>query len=94
MRYKNNTSKVDPESKNRQQKTAVYPEIPIGEYDLYIKALDGTRLDILSQKYYGTPKYWWVIALANQMGKGSLYVTPGYQLRIPHNPEQYVDKIR
>ena len=51
-------------------------------------------IDILSNQYYGTVKYWWVIALANKMGKGTLYVTPGYQLRIPASPERYAEAIR
>lgn len=26
---------------------------------------DENRLDIIANKYYGTPRYWWVIAIAN-----------------------------
>jgi len=94
MRYSKATTKIDSETGNRIRESSVYPDIPITPSDLYIKALDGTRLDIISNEYYGTPKYWWVIALANKMGKGTLYVTPGYQLRIPMNPKQYAGMIR
>jgi len=69
-----------------------YVILPKHPSDLYIKAVQGQRLDILSNQYYGTPKYWWVLALANNMGKGTLFVKPGYQLRIPHNPHEFVSK--
>ena len=51
--------------------------------DLYIFSREGDRLDLLSQEFYGDPRYWWVIAEANFIGKGTFAVKPGLQLRIP-----------
>ena len=78
--------------KTRHLTIPKYVKVPRSPQDLYIKATHGMRLDIISNNYYGTPKYWWVLALANNMGKGTMFVTPGYQLRIPHNPHEFVSK--
>lgn len=40
------------------------------------------RLDIISNKYYHTPTYWWAIALANNM-IDPFVVSEGVMLRIP-----------
>tara|TARA_R110002096_G_scaffold217371_1_gene405449 strand:+ start:82 stop:366 length:285 start_codon:yes stop_codon:yes gene_type:complete len=94
MRYIKSKNKKDIDTENRIKELPIYIDMEPSANDLYIKAIDGTRLDILSNQYYGTVKYWWVIALANKMGKGTLYVTPGYQLRIPASPERYAEAIR
>lgn len=93
MRYTSAKQFIDKETNKRKLETVSYPEIPLKIGDLYIQANKGTRLDIISQEYYGTAKYWWVIALANKMGKGTLYVTPGSQLRIPVDPQLYTNRI-
>tara|TARA_B100000214_G_C23728484_1_gene517690 strand:- start:384 stop:668 length:285 start_codon:yes stop_codon:yes gene_type:complete len=94
MRYSTQNSNTDKDTKNRVQEIPDYPEIPLNVNDIYIQANDGTRLDMISMQYYNTPKYWWIIALANKMGKGTLYVKPGAQLRIPVNPSKYIERIR
>ena len=71
--------------KKRVYQTTVYPSIPLRSDDIYVYAKEGDRLDILAHKYYGDVNYWWILARANDIGKGSLYVTPGLQLRIPTN---------
>ena len=40
------------------------------------------RLDIVSTKYYNTPRYWWVVALANYI-IDPFDIPIGTQLRIP-----------
>ena len=40
------------------------------------------RLDIISNQFYNTPRYWWVIALANYL-IDPFDVPAGIQLRIP-----------
>jgi hypothetical protein len=63
-----------------------YPNIPLSENDIYVITTVGDRLDSLSYTYYGDPELWWVIAIANNNStKGSLFPTPGTQLRIPQN---------
>tara|TARA_R100001082_G_C4257880_1_gene114299 strand:- start:114 stop:410 length:297 start_codon:yes stop_codon:yes gene_type:complete len=61
--------------------------------DLYIFSREGDRLDLLSQEFYGDPRYWWVIAEANHLGKGSFAVRPGLQLRIPRSTELMFEKL-
>ena len=64
-------------------KTTHYPAFPKQPTDLYIISRDQDRLDILSNEFYEDPRFWWVIAKANNLGKGSLDVPVGMQLRIP-----------
>lgn len=40
------------------------------------------RLDIISEKYYNTPDYWWAIALANNM-IDPFIINEGVMIRIP-----------
>ena len=68
-----------------------YPKIDPTENDIYIFARTGDRLDNLAYEHYQDTSYWWVIALANNLGKGSLVVPPATQLRIP--AKEYVDNI-
>jgi phage tail protein X len=63
--------------------TTYYPEIPLSDKDIYIIASNADRLDQLAYKYYNNSTYWWVIAQANNLGKGSLFMEEGTQIRIP-----------
>jgi len=42
-------------------------------------------LDNLANKYYEDSSLWWIIARANNIGKGDLTVPLGKQIRIPFN---------
>jgi hypothetical protein len=80
-RYKDYKTK---KYKNRElYRTILYPLIPPRISDLYIIPNENDRLDLLAHKYYGDVRYWWIIAQANHLGKGSLRVKPGIRLRIP-----------
>lgn len=63
--------------------TTEYPKIEPSDSDTIIISNEGDHLDFLSYKYYGDPTLWWIIALANNLGKGRMSVKPGLQLRIP-----------
>lgn len=41
------------------------------------------RIDLLSNRFYGTPRLWWVIALANKMANISTDFAPGKKILIP-----------
>ena len=71
------------EDSNRVYKTMLIPNIQRQSDDIYIIAKATDRLDLLAKKYYNDTSYWWVIAEANNIGKGSLFVEPGKQIRIP-----------
>ena len=60
-----------------------YPEIASNVNDTFIISSDGDYLDVLANRYYNDPTLWWIIGLANNLGKGRMSVEPGKQLRIP-----------
>ena len=73
------TSKTNDDRYN----TSRYPSFPKQPTDLYIISRELDRLDLLSNEFYEDPRFWWVLAKVNNLGKGSLDVPAGIQLRIP-----------
>ena len=67
----------------RHYETTLLPNILPKLGDVYIRARYTDRLDLLAFQYYGHARFWWIIAEANKLGKGSLYIEPGIQIRIP-----------
>lgn len=53
-----------------------------------VTLVEENRLDIISNYFYETPKYWWVIALANYI-KDPFDIPVGKQLRIPQITSLY-----
>lgn len=41
------------------------------------------RLDLVSQKFYGTPELWWVLALVNNLPDPLVGASVGQTIRIP-----------
>lgn len=74
-------------------KTIKFPKIQISDADTIIVSKDSDRLDILAQKFYGNQKLYWIIALANDLGKGTVEIPPGTTLRIPSNFIQIVSEF-
>jgi len=72
------------QTKDDRYNTTHYPSFPKRPTDLYIIARELDRLDLLSNKFYKDPRFWWVLAKANNLGKGTLDVPTGVQLRIPY----------
>jgi nucleoid-associated protein YgaU len=75
-------------------RTTYYPIIPDSVDDTYIIASESDYLDSLAKKYYGDESYWWVIAQANNLGKGKLSIPQGKQLRIPGNVSQILNNLK
>lgn len=69
----------------RVYKTVDYPMINPQESDLQIIVNETDYLDTLANKYYGDPSLYWIIARANNLGKGRMSVAGGLTLRIPTN---------
>ena len=65
--------------------TRLYPIIPVDPTDIYVVTNETDTLDNLAFKYYKNPSLWWVLAQANNIGKGKLSVPAGIQLRVPIN---------
>lgn len=68
-------------------KSTLYPEIGFSSNDILILSVEGDRLDLLAHKFYKDSSKWWVIAQANNLGKGTLVVPPGMNLIIPADIE-------
>ena len=66
------------------RQTLTTKPIPYHPEDIFVFSIKGDRFDILSQRYYGTPDFWWVLRLVNAESFG-LFPNPGKQLRIPSN---------
>lgn len=69
----------------RVTSSVIYPPIPRSLEDIYIITTPGDRIDLLTKKYYNDIGYWWIIAEANGIGKGTMAIPVGIQLRIPTN---------
>ena len=63
----------------------VYPPINYSEKDIFVISKEGDFLDSLAYKYYKDPSLYWIIARANNLGKGRMSVPAGLTLRIPGN---------
>lgn len=85
-RYINIATQKD--SKGRRYIPAVlYPNIPYSPDDIYVRTVPGDRLDLLAYQFYKNVNYWWIIAHANDLGKGTMTIPEGSQVRIPANPQ-------
>lgn len=51
--------------------------------DVIITVDEGDRMDLLANKFYGSPKLWFVIASVNNLTNGSMHIPVGTQIRIP-----------
>ncbi len=77
----------------RVYKSVTYPVIIPSDSDFLIISNEGDYLDTLAYKYYKDTSLYWIIALANNLGKGRLSVPPGLTLRIPTNINDIVNKF-
>ncbi len=66
-----------------KHRTAIHPAIARDNTDLFIRTRAGDRLDNLAYEFYEDVTLWWIIANANNLGKGTFAVPPGTKLRIP-----------
>jgi hypothetical protein len=73
--------------------TTHYPVINASNSDKVIITNEADYLDYLAYKYYGDPTLWWILALANNIGKGRLSIEPGTFLRVPTNINQIIDEF-
>ena len=89
-RYKETQVKIDKDTGNRVYGLTIYPRVPIQDGDLFVTPTEGDRLENLAYRYYEDTSLWWVIATANNIGKGTLVFPPGKQLRIPNDVEAAV----
>lgn len=70
----------------RRLSSIMYPVFSTGD-DTKILSQEGDRLDLLAKEFYGDEKLWYVIAKANNLGKGSFNVPSGRVITIPFYEE-------
>tara|TARA_R110000787_G_scaffold74397_1_gene165416 strand:- start:219 stop:506 length:288 start_codon:yes stop_codon:yes gene_type:complete len=85
MRYNQTNIKTDSQG-TRYQDSLIIPRIPLSGNDQYVQVSVTDRLDLISHQFYGTRSFWWVIAAANGIGKGTMSIQEGAILRLPANP--------
>jgi len=93
MKRYNSTKQKERWDGKRVYGITYYPTITHNQSDVFVISSAGDYLDSLANKYYNDPTLWWVIALANNIGKGRLSVPPGLQLRIPMDINQIVSNF-
>jgi hypothetical protein len=81
-RYEGNRIKKDISGKRYLSQT-IYPEIIVSNDDWYFISTKGDRLDLYAHNFYGDSRLWYIIAQANHLGKGTMVVPAGIQIRIP-----------
>jgi hypothetical protein len=78
----NTTTAIQDTNGKRYASTTIF-NVPYSADDIYIKTTSYERLDMLANKFYGNVSNWDIIATANGIGKGTLWVQPDTILRIP-----------
>lgn len=69
---------------DNQVKVLPFIKIPISDGDIFIGYTSRTRLDIVSNTYYGSPYYGWLIMQANPEYGGLEFDIPeGSTVRVP-----------
>jgi len=78
--------------RGRVYNTTLLPLIERSSADRFIFSRTGDRLDNLAYQFYGDPRHWIILAIANNLGKGTLIVPPNIQIRIP--PQSVITSLR
>ena len=93
-RYESTNQITGSNSFTKKYETVTYPEFSRKESDIYIISRKLERLDLLAERYYDDSRYWWVIARANNLGKGTLTIPAGRQIRIPQSITDVYGELR
>lgn len=67
----------------RYYSSAFTNPIPQDTFEFVITAQDGDRFDSLAAQYYKDASKWWIIAKANNLLNGTMFVPGGIELVIP-----------
>lgn len=59
------------------------PTIPVQSDDINYRVTGNDRIDLLADRFYGDPIFWWVIAYANDMEILPTDLVEGALIRIP-----------
>lgn len=76
--------KIQKTEEGKSYYTTVIPSsIPEDTFEFSIVTRGIQRFDNLAQKYYKDSTKWWIIAKANNMVDGSIFIKPGTRIKIP-----------
>lgn len=67
----------------RYYETMLPSPVPQDVFQFTITAQDGDRFDSLASKYYQDATKWWIIAKANNLLNGTMFIQGGTQIVIP-----------
>tara|TARA_B100001778_G_scaffold306788_1_gene286378 strand:+ start:406 stop:711 length:306 start_codon:yes stop_codon:yes gene_type:complete len=78
------------------KKPLKYPFISLSAGDMYVTTIDGDRLDLMANQFYGDTRLWWIIAQANPntLRRDSYGVPSGLEIRIPMNYDQILKNFK
>lgn len=93
-RYQFTPVKKDTMTGARMFVSTYYPKLAAKPTDIYIISRAGDRLDNLAYSYYQDASKWWVIAVANNIGKGTFAVPAGKQIRIPYPINDLINELQ
>jgi len=77
----------------RRRSTVLYPSFLKSGNGTTIISQQGDRLDLLAKEFYGDQRFWFVIARANNLGKGSLVIPTGVPIIIPYENENGISSL-
>ena len=83
-RYKHTKMTKNKEGR-RVFRPTMYPSIPVRDSDIYINPKDMERCEHVAHRFYGDQSLWWVIAQANNIHNGSIYLDSEKQIRVPQD---------
>lgn len=77
---------------NRYYEYTIYPTVKVDDvnFNKILTTENTCRLDLLAKQYLGNSKYWWIIALVNDLPGDSIVVNKGIWLYIPKEVYNYV----
>jgi len=84
LRYQQISDILKDKDGKRYYSSLRYPVMEYRDSDIYIYSKRLMRLDLLAYRYYGDVTLWPIIARANDLGKGTLFLPPGIRIRIPY----------
>ena len=73
---------------------AELPSIEASGDDIVYQVKQGDRIDLISNRFYGNPELWWVIAIANGLNLLPNDLKPFSTIRIPSNSRVFNKILR
>lgn len=84
QRYEQFAEIIQASQRKRRYSTLYYPRFERKTSDIYIITKLSDRMDLLAYQYYGDPRYWPIIAKANNLHNATIKPPVGIRLRIPY----------